>query len=135
MKYGESAFDILYLLFAADTVITVLSVLKLNRRLEEMERIQQSMRGLSDWMSQAIGGQTVKTMESIEKGKRNLLNDAAQKRAALEKRQDELYQSLMKGRALGIARILKGVPELQHMRFTTALKSIQNHLKKQDNQD
>ncbi len=68
-RYGWPILSVLYAVYLADLIITVLTVLRFNRRLEELDRMRASMRTVSDGMSRIIGGGTVKTMESIERGK------------------------------------------------------------------
>ena len=53
------------MIFVADIVITVLTVLKMNKQLERMEDIQKSILKISDEMSEIIGSGTIKTMDNI----------------------------------------------------------------------
>ena len=67
--YGWAILFALYALCFTDLVITVLTVLRLNKKLEELGRIQEKLRLISDGMSRLIGENTLKTMDGIERRK------------------------------------------------------------------
>ena len=76
---------VFYLTFACDMTLTVLTILKFNKQLKQMQDLEAAIRHLSDDMSEVIGNGTIKTMEKIEDGQK-----------AVEKRSDELKEAAEK---------------------------------------
>lgn len=64
-KYGWPIMLVLYLLYFIDLVATVLTVAGLNRKLKELDELDKSLRKVSDHLSEAIGGTTLKTSEKV----------------------------------------------------------------------
>ena len=60
---------IIYAVFIADTVLTVMTILKLNKQLEALQNMEKSIRSLSDGMSEVIAGGTMKAMKQVEEKK------------------------------------------------------------------
>ena len=116
---------LLYAVLAADAAVTVLTVLELNKQLEELDRIRRSMRVLSDEMSKVIGGGAIKTVNELARGRVRLLAEADRRKRDLESQQERILRKLTARRVLGTRRILSGIPELRHRRFDEALKWIQ----------
>ena len=64
-KYGWPVMAVLYAVYLVDLIATVLTVAGMNRKLEELDRVNQSLRVVSDGLSEAIGGTTIKASESV----------------------------------------------------------------------
>ena len=86
---------IFYAAFAADLVITVLTINKMNRELAELERVRASLRKISDSMTDAIG----KTSQAIGESRvQAALAKAELKDAAAEAKED-LWDAAANARA------------------------------------
>lgn len=64
-KYGWIIMLVLYIIYFADLVITVSTIVGLNRKLQEIDRLKQSMRTVSDRMTDRIGTSAVKAGEKL----------------------------------------------------------------------
>ena len=93
-RVGWPLLLIMYLAFAADVVVTVLTVLRLNRQLEELDRLRTSMRTVSDGMSRVIGGGTVRTVQEIEHGREKMKQAGTELRTAVAQAEDSLRQNV-----------------------------------------
>ena len=67
-RYGWPVLGVFCVLYLTDLVITVATVIGLNRKLRELDRISQSMRTVSDRLSDTIGSSTLRTAQAIEEG-------------------------------------------------------------------
>lgn len=130
-KWGWPILAVLYAVYLADFVVTVLIVLGLNKRLAELDQLRASMRIVSDDLSERIGRSTLDSMQLIDEGRvqaalaRAELRDAveeqkvkterefAKKRAQIELGQEQLIiAALSRGRLFGPGRLLKAFPAL-----------------------
>ena len=68
-QYGIPILVVLYAVLLADVIVTVLAVNRLNRKLAEIDKVQKSLRRVSDGLTDVIGGGAYKTAEKLEKGK------------------------------------------------------------------
>jgi len=68
-SYGWWALLWLYLIYFADLLVTVATIVGLNRKLREIELLRRSMRIVSDSLTQRIGTTAVATTERIDEGK------------------------------------------------------------------
>ena len=152
-RIGVPLLFVLYASYLADAALTVLSVLRFNRHLEELERLRASMRIVSDGMSRVIGGGTVRTMEELERGRaraeeageelrtaaldarRSVLSgldgtreSLQERRARIERRQREILLSLRRRRHFGEGRLLRAFPDMTHRRFAESLRWIREQL-------
>lgn len=64
-KYGWPIMLVLYIIYFIDLIATVLTVAGLNRKLKELDGLDKSLRTVSDHLSEAIGGTTLKTSEKV----------------------------------------------------------------------
>ena len=67
-RYGWVILAILYAFYLTDFVVTVLSIVGLNRKLAELERLRRSMRVVSDGVSEVVAGTTLRTAQTIQEG-------------------------------------------------------------------
>ena len=105
--FGVISLIIIYTVFIADIIITVLTVLKLNKELEKMEYIQKSILKLSDGMSEIIGTGTIKAKDKID-------DEYLSQKAELEDRFEHIKKALMYRRLFGTGRLLTAFPGMKH---------------------
>lgn len=143
---------IIYLIFDADIVITVLTVLKMNKQLERMEDIQKSILKISNEMSELIGSGTIKTMGKLEKGyetatikqlqlhenlnenKEELLSaiknskeDYQNRRLELEERFEHLKKEFMYSKLFGTRRLLIAFPGMKHNLYQKMIDKLKEN--------
>ena len=143
---------IIYLIFDADIVITVLTVLKMNKQLERMEDIQKSILKISNEMSELIGSGTIKTMGKLEKGyetatikqlqlhenlnenKEELLSaiknskeDYQKRRLELEERFEHLKKEFMYSKLFGTRRLLIAFPGMKHNLYQKMIDKLKEN--------
>ena len=139
---GEIMLGIMYLIFAFDLVITVMTILKLNRQLEQMKNMEAAILKLSDGMSEVIAGTTLKTVDRIEEGKqKNALmreeikasvQDArdrhdkarAERRQALEEQYEHMKKQLMYHKLFGTGMLLNNYSENGHSRYQDIISKL-----------
>ncbi len=139
---GQIMLTFMYLVFAADLIITVMTILKLNKQLERMKNMENAILKLSDGMSEVIADSTLKTMDRIEEGKqrsevrkeeiRASLEDAREKHAearekhrqALEAQYDHLKKQLMYHKLFGTGMLLNNYSEHGHSRYQDIISKI-----------
>ena len=139
---GEIMLGIMYLIFAFDLVITVMTILKLNRQLEQMKNMEAAILKLSDGMSEVIAGTTLKTVDRIEEGKqKNALvreeikasvQDArdrhdkarAERRQALEEQYEHMKKQLMYHKLFGTGMLLNNYSENGHSRYQDIISRL-----------
>ncbi len=66
---GRIMLVIMYAVFVADLIITVMTILKLNKQLEHMKAMESAILRLSDGMSEVIATGTMKTVDKLEQEK------------------------------------------------------------------
>ena len=130
-----------YVIFAADLVITVLTVRGLAKDLAEIERLGKALHSVSDNMTVQIGEGTLKAQERIESqqvqaalAKAEMRDRMETARADAEKRRAEMQAQLAivqsraaSGKLFGKGRLLTAFPDLrsrQHERLMEDLKKF-----------
>ena len=134
-----------YVTLVADVVITVLTVLKLNKELEKMENIQQNILRMSNEMSEFVGNATFKVMDKIEDEKANAEerkgefyasmidkkeerdNKKAEyeaKRAELQEKFDHMKTQIMYHKLFGTGRLVNAFPNAKHEKFQKQLEEL-----------
>ncbi len=67
-KYGWALLAVLYATAIADTVVTAMTLIGLNKRLKQLDELSASMRIVSNNLSETIGLSTIKTTQVIQEG-------------------------------------------------------------------
>ncbi len=67
-KYGWYVLLVIYMLIAADMIITIMTVIGLNKKLKQIDEVREKMRLMSNTMSEVIGTGTIKTSQAVEMG-------------------------------------------------------------------
>ncbi len=115
----------LLILFAIDTVVSVRTAIYMDRDLAELDRIAHRMEALSEKMSSDIGSRALETDQRMDRARLQaklasyelrdaadqLEDAAADRRAALEQRAQELRTRLMQEHS-GTRRLLRAFPHL-----------------------
>lgn len=134
----------------ADLYVTAAAILKLNRKLESMERIAEELHELSEKMGENIYENVKDSMEKEEELKARLedvkeagkelkeeqYEDVKEWYAQMQERMEQLrtaYQKMLKERGRVGERLLKAFPGMESRRHTNALRelkqAIQTHKK------
>ena len=141
-KIGWPVMIALYAVFITDTVVTALTLIGLNKKLEELDRISESIKNVSDKMTQHIGNSSLNTLQKAQNTavQASLAKAEAQDRIeeskdALELRRRELQEkyenlrdSLTRHRHYGVGRILNAFPDARHRDYDRVLTEIKNRL-------
>ena len=146
-RIGWWVLAVIYAAYLADLAVTVMILIGLNKKREELNRIQSEMHVLSDQLTEVIGTNSIKAQQTIgearvqaalakveardaaEEKKKEFAQLAAEQQEALEKKKRELQErmfeirdSILAGRMFSSGRIFRAFPELkEHLmnRFRT----------------
>lgn len=125
----------LYIILIVDTVTTALTLIGLNRKLAELDRIGRSLKEISDRMSDKIGNNALKTTRAAQEkriqaalAKAEIKDAARESRIELEKRAEEIRQSIIKSRHYGAGRMLNVFPGVRHRDYKEIIKDLQSRL-------
>ena len=142
-RWGWLVIAFLYAVYAADSVVTIMIVMGLNKKLAELDQLRAGMRIVSDDLSERIGTRTLESRQHIDEGRvqaalaREEFRDAveekkaetekeiarfkaekeaesARRRREMEERMQQLRASLSRGRFFGPRRIFKAFPDLTY---------------------
>lgn len=146
-KYGYPILFFLYAIFIADTIVTTLILIGLNKRLKELDEISVSMRRVSDRMSTRIGENSLKTAQAVQESRVQValakaevhekldetINHVHDESEVIFKELNELYEQkkneLIKHKHYGHGRILHAFPNAKHRNYSEVLKDIQKKIK------
>lgn len=98
-KWGWPLAAVLYAVYLADFIVTVMIVLGLNRHLAELDDLRASMRIVSDDLSERIGTGTLDSMQRIDEGRVRAALVRAELRDAVEEQRVKTERELAKRRA------------------------------------
>ncbi len=90
---------LLYAVFVADCVITVLTITKLNRDLEGLNRLGQEMRRFSDGLTENIGEGAIEANTKLQEGQVQAALARAELKDGMEKSRAELMDGIQKSRS------------------------------------
>lgn len=138
----------------ADLYVTVSGILKLNKRLESMETIAQELHNISEQLGENIYKGMTETMEIQEEAKQKLDLAAQEQKAKLEefKEQREIIEKISeetKERVRSLhnrykeltsvsqskvhRRLINAFPEMKSIRYSEAMKDLQETLTRRRN--
>lgn len=106
---------------AADLYVTVMRILKINRKLEKMEEITQELNRISNNMGEVIYKNVMDGMEKQEQQKQKLEERARE----LKERYEELLNNIPKGSR----RMLKAFPRIRSVHHGEVFEEWKEHLK------
>ncbi|MCR4591211.1 MAG: hypothetical protein K5668_10375 [Lachnospiraceae bacterium] len=146
---GQILLILMYIIFVADIVITVMTILKLNKQLEHMKKMEAAILRLSDGMSEVIATGTMKTVDKLEKEKkkgearkeeleasmyehheelkekaRERRLEMEEKRRQLEERYAHMKKQLMYSKLFGTGMILNNYSENGHSEYQDIINKI-----------
>lgn len=142
-RYGWPVMGVLYLLYFADLVVTVLTVLKINRKLTELDHIRTVMRMPGNRLSKDVTAGTLKTARRIQEGQVQAALAKAEmkdhvdavreerdlkrvmRKAELERRAEELRKELTSHSA---RRLLRAFPTLRHEKYDDLVRKLKESL-------
>ncbi|MBP5359480.1 MAG: putative ABC transporter permease [Treponema sp.] len=131
-KYGIFILAFLYTATIVDAVITILSALEINKDMERLNALRDTMRKPSDAMSNIIGKNTIKMTTSVQEarvkvalGKADLKDDLNKQRKEYQKRYFELKVSFKWTKK----RLLNAFPKLQSTKYIQGIQELRQYLK------
>ena len=92
-KYGWPVLAVIYVIYLADLIVTVLIVTNMNRRLTELDEIQKSMRIVSDGLSEVLADTSIRTSQVIGEGRVQASLARAEFRDAASEKKAELAEA------------------------------------------
>ncbi|MBR0374366.1 MAG: putative ABC transporter permease [Mogibacterium sp.] len=143
VKAGWILMGVLYLVYLADVVLSVMFMIGLNKKLSELETMRSDMRIVSDKLTAALGEGALEAAGSVDEARvqaalarEDLIEDfdearAAfdQKREAFEQKRMALEEDLRKTRHFGTGRLLRAFPEMSHHDYGDLLLQYRDILK------
>ena len=141
-KFGWPVMVALYLVFITDTVVTALTLIGLNKKLEELDRISESIKNVSDKMTERIGNTSLNTLQKAQTTavQASLAKAEAQdrieeslealelSRKELQDKYENLKVSLIRHRHYGVGRILNAFPYAKHRDYDRIFSELKNRL-------
>ena len=133
----------MYAVFITDTVVTALTLIGLNKKLEELDRISESIKNASDRLTERIGSTSLNTLQKAQSTavQASLAKAEAQdrfeesleaielRRKELQEKYDNLREAVIRHRHYGAGRILNAFPDAKHRDYDKILSDIKSRLK------
>lgn len=121
----------LYLVLIVDTIVTALSLIGLNKKLAELDKISNTIRDASDKLTEKIGKSTIETTQSAQTArvqaalaKAELKDDIHE----LETRAEEIRRSIFSHSHYGVGRLIRVFPDVYHKDYKELLKDLQHRI-------
>lgn len=148
VKIGWPVLTVLYAVFITDTVVTALTLTGLNKKLEELDRISESIKSVSDKLTDHIGNSSLKATQKVQESAvqaslaKAELKSAAQssfeesrealelKLKELEERYDRIKSSVTGHTIFGAGRIFKAFPDAKYRNHNAIVEDIRKILNK-----
>lgn len=144
-EYGWIVVAVLYAVYLFDLVVTVATIIGLNKKLEELDKVRASLRIVSDKMSEKIGETSIKTSQDIGHkrvqaalAKAEFKEAAAEKQAALKSaaaekanlliREKNLAADLAGHAVFGTGRLLRAFPRMTSEKYKETLEVLKQKL-------
>ena len=119
--YGWIILAVLYSILLVDLIVTVSIVAGLNKKLTELDKLQQELKKPSDALSNKLGGETIKVTQEVEKAKEKSEEAQQERQNRIEAKKKEIAQT---GSVFGTRRLLKAFPEMKHRDYQEHIDSI-----------
>ena len=123
---------ILTAVMVIDTIVTAATLIGLNKKLTELDKISRAMRDNSDILTEKIGKSSIKTAQTAQTArvqaalaKAEIRDAADNKKEELQKRYDEIRASILSHRHYGAGRLINVFPNVSHRDYKELLKEIQ----------
>ena len=144
-EYGWIVVAVLYAVYLFDLVVTVATIIGLNKKLEELDKVRASLRIVSDKMSEKIGETSIKTSQDIGHkrvqaalAKAEFKEAAAEKQAALKSaaaekanlliREKKLAADLAGHAVFGTGRLLRAFPHMTSEKYKETLDALKQKM-------
>ena len=141
-KFGWPILIAVYAVFILDATVTVLTLIGLNKKLEELDRISESIKNVSDKITDRIGNTSLNTLQKAQStavqaslAKAEAQDRFEESRDALELRRkelqdkyEELRERVIRHRHFGVGRLLNAFPDAKHRDYDTILSELRNKL-------
>ena len=141
-KFGWPILIAVYAVFILDATVTVLTLIGLNKKLEELDRISESIKNVSDKITDRIGNTSLNTLQKAQStavqaslAKAEAQDRFEESRDALELRRkelqdkyEELRERVIRHRHFGVGRLLNAFPDAKHRDYLTILSELRNKL-------
>ena len=144
---------ILYVIYVADFIVTVLIVAGMNKKLTELDEIQQKMRIVSNGLSKTLGENTIQTQQKLDETKAQAQQKIGETKAQAQQKMDEarlqahlagaemkelqeeameklrarkaaLEQQLLAHKLFGAGRLIRAFPGAVHERHGSVLDAL-----------
>ena len=143
LTVGIPLLAVLVTVFAVDSVLTVLTMIGLDRKLEEIDSLQATIRSVSDKMTVNIASTSIKTAQNLERGKLQVHlagMELKQKKEAAEARSRALAASLLSGgksifTRSSFKRLLNAFPQMTLPRHSDAFAYVKSLLRNNKRRD
>ncbi|MBR4494898.1 MAG: hypothetical protein IKP14_09335 [Clostridiales bacterium] len=133
----------MYAVFITDTIVTALTLIGLNKKLEELDRISESIKNVSDKITERIGNTSLNTLQKAQStavqaslAKAEAQDRLEESRDALELRRkelqdkyEELRETVIRHRHFGVGRILNTFPDSKHRDYDKILTELKIRLR------
>ena len=133
LRIGIIILSACYLIFLIDLIITVLTVLKLNKQLSKMRDMELAIQRLSDGMSEFIGTNTIKTVEKINDSHEKVEQTKAELKERMDKTKADLEDSykhlkilIRYQRIFGMGRVIKSLSKKGSKMYQDILDKLRN---------
>jgi len=131
-RIGWPILIFMYAVFIADTIVTVMTLIGLNKKLAELDEISASIKSVSDKMSNRIGTKSLKATQKAQESAvqaalaRAESKDALeQSRAQLTERYNNLKSEITRHRHFGAGRLLAAFPDVKHRDYREMINELQ----------
>nr|WP_296422228.1 putative ABC transporter permease [Pseudoramibacter sp.] len=150
--YGWIVLAVFYSAYLADLIVTVLIITGFNKRLAELDAIRQSLRTVSDKLTEDIGGSAMEAAQHVQEGevqaalaraemgeraatRRETAENALwQRRNALKAKAKRIKQRVMAPKVFGGRRLMRAFPSMQHRDFGEALDWLRDEMQNEKRQ-
>ena len=102
------------IIYAADFIITVLSILNLNKDLKRMNNLARQVRHFSDDLTEKIGEKTFQADAKVQHGRLQASLGRAEARDLMQAEMKKLHKYRALHRWVGYGRLAKAFPNLKH---------------------
>lgn len=144
--YGWIVLAVLYSVYLADLIVTVMIINGFNRRLAELDEIRTSLRTVSDKLTEDIGGGAMEATQRVQEGQvqaalaRAEMSERAeakkaaaqaavrQRSQALRAKAQRLRARIMAPKVFGGRRLMRAFPSMQHRDFGEVLDWLRDEM-------
>ncbi len=92
VRYGWYVLLVLYALTLADLILTIMTIIGLNKKLKELDEISSKLRTVSDSMTEVIAVSTIKTTQAVQEGQVQAALAKAELRDAVQDKSELLRE-------------------------------------------